>query len=321
MRLACILTVLQSAPALRMAPVDWRSAGSRLAVTAATSALLVGSPQMAIALPPSLNDAIVELSEASYPILKAQTANFPPFTAQVGDLFLKIKPDKLAKSIDLGLNVFDSVPADKVAAFTSVVKAEYSGVKTDTCSLVPLPPQSLLEKVKASSAVSQVDSAKFSAFADKWGAAFAALPKTESAICLPSTPASLDTLALAQADVGRAFGVAESKAFGVWTNAMLKSSIGLSDALPLADSAKKLAPSATSAEKMRFEKAGKMIGNAAAGEAAKARVAEQQAAKDAALAKAGQKKAEATNAVDREAVPGMTAGERAKAEAAARNAR
>lgn len=187
------------------------------------------------------------------------------------------------------------------------------------------------------------------AWQDKWGAAFAALPKTDAAICLPSTPASLDTLALAQADVGRAFGVAESKAFGVWTNAMLKSSIGecaqgcllshkchtraseqsattvgcsrpichtqhvhvrmrcacalcvcmlcslhetlfvvscgriagLSDALPLADSAKKLAPSATSAEKMRFEKAGKMIGNAAAGEAAKARVAEQQAAKDA----------------------------------------
>jgi len=314
-----LLGALPWVDALRLQP---NNALKHAVVTSMCSAcLLTGAPDRALALPPSLNDAIVELSEASYPILKAQQANFGPFQSQVGELILKLKPDKLAKSISLGLDAFDTVPADTVSALTKTLKEEYAGVKPDSCSLVPLPPQAFVEKFQASAALSKVDGSKLAAFQDKWGASYAAVPRTDAAICLPASPAALDKLALAQADVGRAIAPAEAKAFGVWTQAMLKSGIGLSDALPLADAAKKLAPSATPAEKMRFEKAGKMIGNAAAGEAAKARVAAQQAAKEAAVAKAGQQKAEARAAVDPEATKGMTAAERAKAEASARASR
>jgi hypothetical protein len=38
--------------------------------------------------------------------------SFPAFSAKIGDLFLGFKPDKLAKSINLGADLFNSVPQD-----------------------------------------------------------------------------------------------------------------------------------------------------------------------------------------------------------------
>ena len=55
---------LHGLQALRLQPTALKHA----AVTSLCSAcLLTGSPDKALALPPSLNEAIVELSEASYP--------------------------------------------------------------------------------------------------------------------------------------------------------------------------------------------------------------------------------------------------------------
>ena len=49
-----------------------------------------------------LPEAIVEVSQTSYPILKALTAEtFVPFSAKIGKLVLDIAPDKLGKSIAL----------------------------------------------------------------------------------------------------------------------------------------------------------------------------------------------------------------------------
>jgi len=60
-----------------------------------------------------LAQAIVELDAAAYPIIKALPADsFPAFSAKIGDLFLGFKPDKLAKSINLGADLFNSVPQD-----------------------------------------------------------------------------------------------------------------------------------------------------------------------------------------------------------------
>lgn len=55
----------------------------------------------------------------------------------------------------------------------------------------------------------------------RYGGTLAALSRTDLAICLPSSEA-LDKLALAQADLGRAFGKEESKRFAVWTEAMVR---------------------------------------------------------------------------------------------------
>jgi len=204
-----------------------------------------------------------------------------------------------------------------VAALEAAVKEAYSGLKPETCDLVPLPPSSLVESFKSSPAVSQVDSSKFQRFGAKYGGAFKALARTDTAICLP-TPAALDKLALVQADLGRSFGKEESKKFAVWTEAMLKSSIGLSDALPLANDAKKLAPGATAAEKMRFQKAGKTVENAAAGDAAKARMAAQQASRAAYYADLKAKSAEVESGRSQNNEAGLTAAQRAAAEAASR---
>ena len=68
---------------------------------ACSASLLAGAPHAALAAP-TLNEAIVEVSQTSYPILKALTAEtFVPFSAKIGKLVLDIAPDKLGKSIAL----------------------------------------------------------------------------------------------------------------------------------------------------------------------------------------------------------------------------
>ena len=65
----------------------------------------------------------MEVSETSYPILKALKPEvFGPFSEKVGKLFLDIKPEKLGKSLELGIEGFNSVPTEKLTSFTSDVK-------------------------------------------------------------------------------------------------------------------------------------------------------------------------------------------------------
>lgn len=73
------------------------------------------------AAPITLNEAIVEVSETSYPILKGLDAvNFQAFSVKVGELLLNINPDKLGKSIELGMDVLDSAPPEKLDEFNIV---------------------------------------------------------------------------------------------------------------------------------------------------------------------------------------------------------
>eukprot|EP00966_Prymnesium_polylepis_P289061 6676704-Prymnesium_polylepis.3 len=161
----------------------------------------------------------------AYPILKALPQDtFPPFADKLGSLILGIKPDKLAKSIDLGIDVYLSVPPEKVTEFNAALKDAFGDLKPGACELVPLPSPAFVSKVASSEAFAQVDTARIAAFKDKWGATLSALPKTDSAICLPASE-KLDKLALAQAEVGRSFGAAESKKFGDYFGAAAKGSI------------------------------------------------------------------------------------------------
>jgi len=244
-----------------------------LLTTAITTALVIPIPLPSLAATTSLNDAIVEVSESSYPILKAlKDDNFQAFSVKIADLLLTIQPDKLGKSIELAVDVLDSPPPEKFDQFNSVLKEAFTDLKIDSCTLVPLPPLSIVDRFQAI-AVDRVPSAKLKTFEDTWKPSLSALSgsKTDAAICLPPA-ATLDKLSLAQADLGRSFGSAESKAFGSYTTPMLRQSITLSRVFPLINDAKKLAPTATVGEKAAFQAAGKKIELASKTEVAKGRV-------------------------------------------------
>merc|ERR1719162_2256021 len=281
-----IVVLLSCAPsaALRLPvhPAKVAEAGKAFLAAACSASLLAGVPHQAIAAP-SLNEAIVEVSQTSYPILKALTAEtFVPFSAKIGKLVLDIAPDKLDKSIELGVDAFLSVPPEKLAALNGVVKDSFAGLEAASRTLVPLPSAASANKFKEV-ATAKVDAAKLKAFAEAYGPTLSALPRTEAAICLPSS-AALDKLSLAQAEVGRSFGAAESKAFAAYTTPVLKGAVTISKVFPLLDDAKRLAPSATGQEKAAFQAAGKRIESAAKGEAMKANLAKQAAAREAAAA-------------------------------------
>ena len=90
----------------------------KIALLSALCSAQLLMPLPAIAAPPTLNEAIVQVSEATHPILKAlDKERFPAFSEKVAALILSsptIKPDKLGAVIELGIDVFNSVPPEKV---------------------------------------------------------------------------------------------------------------------------------------------------------------------------------------------------------------
>jgi len=205
-----------------------------------------------------LDDAIVEVSESSYPIIKKLNAEkFVPFSEKIGNLFLDIKPEKLGKAIDLSIDVFNSVPDEKLAPLKATIKESFADLKTDSCTLVPLPSAATADRYKAI-AEQNVAPEKIKAFAEKWGDALQSLSKTDGAICLPSS-AALDKLSLAQAEVGKSFGAEESKKFAAFAEPLVRAKLGMGTVLSLAGDAKGLTPTATAEESGAFQSAGKKI--------------------------------------------------------------
>jgi len=239
------------------------------------------------AVQPTLTEAIVEVSKTSYPILRElDPTNFREFSTKIGDVLLRINPDKLGKSIELGIDYLDSAPPEKLADFNAILKEAYADINTDSCKMVPLPPMSIVEKF-SSLASEKVDPDKLKTFQETWKPSLEALKKTDESICLPANTGSLDKLALAQADLGRTFGKAETKAFGSYAGPLLKSSITPGKALSFVNDAKGLTPNASSQVKKDFAAAGKKVESASQLEMARNKMAEQkakQAANKAALA-------------------------------------
>ena len=56
-------------------------------------------------------------------------SGLPP--EKIGKLFLEIKPEKLGKIEELGIDVFNSVPDEKLNTFKGVVKEAFADLKTD----------------------------------------------------------------------------------------------------------------------------------------------------------------------------------------------
>ena len=296
MRLLLLFGLVAGALGLKMPTPQLQSLKAAAFGATCSAALCLGALP-AIAAPPSLNDAIVEFTEAVYPVIKVQNSALPDLSEQAAALiFNSVKPEKLATSIDLLFDAFATVPEEKITAFNDVVKDAFGDAKPPACQLVPLPPKSLTDKVLASAAFKQVDSAKLAAFGEKWGPTLKLLPTSDTyktadgagpftVICLPP-PEKLDRLALAQADLGRAFGVVEVKRFFDYTPGMLQKEVRMSDAMPLAQTASKMAYVPPD-QKIRLNQATKAIEAAAKDEAAKARIEAikaESAAKKAAMA-------------------------------------
>lgn len=265
------------------------SVAASLAVS--TGLLLQPVPVAQASAPPTLNEAIVALSETSYPILRAlDPINFKAFSSKIGDLVLQqIRPDKLGKSIELGMEVLDSAPPEDMMEFNAILQDAYASVKVDSCQPVPLPPKSLVGKV-SSLAKEGVDPDTLATFATTWKASWETLQKVspdDESICLPANRAALDKLALAQANLARSFGKAETKAFVSYTGPLLKAGISPTKAVALVEDAKTVAPTATPQQKKDFAAAGRQAEAASKLEIARNKIAEkkaQQAANRAAVA-------------------------------------
>ncbi len=263
-RLIVVSAALHVGTALRLGPVHAEAAAkqqlgqtAKTAVVAALcSAQLLAAP--AFAVPPTLQEAIIETSEAAYPVLKVLPADsFPAFATKIGDLFLGFKPDKLSKSIDLGVDLFLSVPEADLTTFNGVVKDAFDGLKPDSCDLVPLPPPSLVQKFTSSVGFAGADAGKLKAFDEKWGPTLKALAKTDDGakICLPAAE-KLDKLAIAQAKLAKSFGADEAKAFGTYFGGVAKASIQPGKVFPLVGEAQKQTMGADLKARQRLKTAG-----------------------------------------------------------------
>lgn len=219
-----IFSLTLAAAALQLPSPAHKSSRSSLqqklqdrALTAALcTSLLLSEPATAAS---GVDQAIAEAADASYPILKAASRleTFTPIATRTVDLLLSAAPAELTKAVDAGLDVFLSIPADKVSATTALLDE----ASASTCELFPLPPASLVERVTQSSAFAAVDTAKLKAVNEQSLKAVRKLQR-DSAICLPPR-ASLPALAAAQADALASADEAAVAAFRTQAQAALKS--------------------------------------------------------------------------------------------------
>ena len=211
------LLLTASTTALYLSPFPARPAPARADVGEAalvslccSAALLLSGPAHAAV---SMESALAEAADASYPILRAAT---PASVSKLADLAGQASPSDLAKAIDLGPDVALTVPADKAAAASAALSAAVSELSPATCALFPLPPTVL----------QSLQSLQTAADPTKLAAARKLLPPTlpgnEGSICLPPR-ASLKTLVLANANALAAADAATLNAFEAQADRAFKS--------------------------------------------------------------------------------------------------
>ena len=265
------------------------SASAAVAAAVAVSTGILAPVPPALAVQPTLNEAIVDVSETSYPILRAlEPTAFRAFSTKIGEYLLRINPEKLGRSLELGIDALDSVDRDRLSAFNALLKETYADSSVESCPLVPLPPRDVVDKF-AAVAADKVPSEKLAAFRETWNPSLEALKRTDAAICLPPSRKSLDELALAQADLGRSLGKTETRAFGKQVTPLIKQVITPGNALGLVADAKTLAPTATAQQKKDFAAAGKKAETASQLQIARDKLAEKNAKKVASAATAAAK--------------------------------
>jgi len=192
--------------------------------TAAVTATILGSftflgpltvvPNTANALvSPSVEEALIEASDATYPILKTLKPEYiEPLSGSIVKLLVnKVPSDKFVNFLDKGADVIMSIPENDLAAFTSSIKDAYSDLSPETCDLVPLPVDAA-NKFATSEGLAKVDPNKLKAVNEKLDATIKAISKqtrkndddvtstTITAICLP-TEKNLEKLFIGQTEL------------------------------------------------------------------------------------------------------------------------
>jgi hypothetical protein len=154
----------------------------------------------------TLEQAIIEASDATYPVLKSLTADsINPLANKVANLITKkIASEKLALAADSAANALLSISDDKVGKFTSIVKESYTGVSSaDSCATtIPLP-LNAINIVANSDGVAKLDLVKVSQVLKKFSSITQAVPfSTEKGIlCLPDSQEGLEQIWIGQTEL------------------------------------------------------------------------------------------------------------------------
>ena len=228
MRTLFLIVALAPAAAALRVPLNAVAQPVQQAVaSAALAALLVAGPAQPALADTSLEAAINEVNEATYPFIKAQKQEtWQPFESKLLDTLLLAKPSALSATIDSGIDVFLSLPPAKIQALNDVVKTAAATAKlTDSCSaVVPSPaPAALVKRLAASEAVQGASPEKIKAFGDAAGPALKAVGQVAAgdSICLPPV-SELNKLSLLQIDVIQSVDVAKGKEFDKLSQAAAK---------------------------------------------------------------------------------------------------
>jgi len=169
--------------------------------TATGAAIFAFAAGPALAVAPALEAALIEASDASYPILQTlRPETISPFPeALVGILEKRVPPEKITNLIDKGISAFMSIPDADLAAYVKIAGDATAGLSPESCDLVPLPSIAGV-KFANLAGVAGVDSAKLKAAGERAAPALGAFPGTEGKICLPSE-AALEKLFVAQTNL------------------------------------------------------------------------------------------------------------------------
>jgi len=232
------------------------------------------TPQAADAIAPPLEAALIETSDATYPILKTlkpETVS-PVFNAIVKLLVNKVPSDRFVNFLDKGIDVILSIPDDDLASFTVSVKDAYGDLATTTCDLVPLP-VAAADKFITSEGFAKVDQVKLKALNEKLAATLTAFPKQggdAAAICLPEEK-NLEKIFIAQTELSLRLNKNALQEFGA-AGASVGKAIPPAELFRLLPEFQKTERGVDVKARNRFEKAGKSLDTAIKRDASFARL-------------------------------------------------
>jgi hypothetical protein len=224
--------------------------------------LLLGQPSFAISdvIDGPLAKAIVDASDATYPVLKSLTAGtVSPLATKITSLLTKkIAANKLTIALDSGANALLSIPDDNLEKFTATVKASYEGVSKDSCSAVPLLPVDAVSTFTSSEAFSKLDASKVSQVTKKIASLTQAVPSTAEGICLPASKEGLEQLWIGQTELTLKIPRAAKQELVSSLSGALKS-IPNAELLRILPEAKKITKGVDAKTAKKFEMAGENL--------------------------------------------------------------
>ena len=231
---------------------------------AGAAAVIFGSatfgsvPSMAIddSIYGSLEAAIVEASDATYPVLKSLSAEtVSPLTTKIVSLVnKKMDRSKLEKAVESAADAVLGIDTDKVDKFTTRVKSAYDGASGNACDTIPIAASNVFSDI-----ISGVESSHLADAQGKVAAALQAIPKSSSGeLCLPASKEGLEQLWFGQTELIFNIPTPLKKEFAASTSAAV-GSVPNADLLRLLPDAKKVLKGVDTKTAVKFETAGKTL--------------------------------------------------------------